>query len=96
LKHLAALVARADHYLVKVPQRMQTQVLLGLAAILVSHFAHDADERAWLRDAGSAVIAFAVTRWLAHQGKRRHDPMGRLLRNPTMEFKLPPDFPRPR
>lgn len=88
---LGRVISAVDHYLVKVPQRMCSQVLIGLALIVGSHWSRELEERAWLRDAGAAIIAFAVTRWMAQQGRRRQRPDGQPVRHPTLRFKLPKD-----
>ena len=82
-------VTSAHHWFVKVPQRMQVQVIFGVFLILGSHFAVNG-EQVWLRDTGSAIVTISFTRWLAQQGKRRSRPDGRPVRNPTIRFKLPP------
>lgn len=89
LAWLGSLLCHLHHYLVKVPQRMPFQVLLGLLLILSSHFA-SSTEAAWLRDTGTAICTFSISRWLAQQGRRRQTPEGAPLRNPTLRFRLPP------
>ena len=87
---IARTVERLDHYLVKVPQRMPAQVAFGVLLIVGSHFFSLPEERGWMRDTGTAVVAMSVARWMAQQGKRRSRPDGKPVRNPTIRFKLPP------
>jgi len=91
MRRLGPIISAADHYVVKVPQRMCSQVVIGLVLIVGSHWSRELEERTWLRDAGAAIIAFAVTRWLAQQGRRRERPDGMPVRNPTLRFKIPRD-----
>lgn len=67
-------------------QRMTVQVTLGMTLILGSHFLRDAEERAWGRDTGTAVVSLAFARWLAGQGKMRRDERGDLIRHPTVRI----------
>lgn len=68
---------------------MTTWVAFGFIMIIGSHWVSDSEERAWLRDAGSAVVGFSVVRWLAQQGKRRKNENGQQIRTPTI--RIPPD-----
>lgn len=71
------------------PQQLLAVVVFGLALTLASHFFKREDERTWARDAGHAIVGFAVTRWLTQQGRRRTDERGLQLRKNTMRFKPP-------
>jgi len=71
---------------------MISLVLIGLSLVIFSHFLTREDERSFIRDSGSGIIVFGVTRWLTQQGKKRFNPETRQpLRNSTLRFKLPPE-----
>lgn len=78
------------HHFSFVLTRMSSLVILGVLLIIGSHFLKNEEEKSFIRDSGSGIIAFSISRWLSQQGKRRIVPeTNKPVRNPTIKFKLP-------
>lgn len=71
----------------QVARRFLSLTIIGVTLILASHFISTPDEREWLRDAGSGIIAYAFAKWLSEQGKRRLKDDGSKVRKDTIEIK---------